>query len=220
VGGGGGVGGGSGGCGGYVIEGNGVNKFGSFTLKGTLSDDGDLHLYREYYKLNSPLLNKRRLSGGVEGEEKKKRANVGRPPLSLQPIGLPKTADAGAGAGEDMGPASAPARYGGTEGAMVSPRDGSGRVRKQSVAMLEYQDRTPKAAPTPRNNTHNSNGFGSNNTDHTSNNSHNGNNSKGAAPAPSARQERQESSAPDRSQVWCNMYHNNRHNHTQLYTIY
>eukprot|EP00286_Rhodomonas_abbreviata_P003285 CAMPEP_0181347054 /NCGR_PEP_ID=MMETSP1101-20121128/33671_1 /TAXON_ID=46948 /ORGANISM="Rhodomonas abbreviata, Strain Caron Lab Isolate" /LENGTH=319 /DNA_ID=CAMNT_0023459237 /DNA_START=68 /DNA_END=1025 /DNA_ORIENTATION=- len=56
----------------HTIAGSGVNKFGSFTLKGTLSLDGDLHVYREYYNLTPvpvPTTGKRRLSGGTAGGE-------------------------------------------------------------------------------------------------------------------------------------------------------
>lgn len=108
----------------YTIHGNGLNKFGSFTLKGKLSEDGDLHVYREYYNLTpAPVHIKRRLSvdGADEAPKPKKKA------LSL------KAED-----GSTV-PPPPPVEIN------VSPREGSGRVRKQSIAMQEYIDTTVKA---------------------------------------------------------------------------
>eukprot|EP01032_Pedospumella_encystans_P012522 gene12522-14482_t len=121
----------------YMINGNGLNKFGSFTLKGTLSEDGDLHVYREYYNL-TPLPGthvKRRLSidGDSEGPRSKKKA------LAVK-----------AGPGEDIIPLP-------PMDPNVSPREGAGRVRKQSLAMKEYAETAvkaptsvPKPAATPK----------------------------------------------------------------------
>jgi hypothetical protein len=109
----------------YSINGNGLNKFGSFTLKGTLSEDGDLHVYREYYNLTpAPVNLKRRLS--IDGAE-----NAPQP--KKKPL-VVKT--------DEIVPAPP---------ADVSPREGAGRVRKQSSLMKEYIDTTVKTpAPTPK----------------------------------------------------------------------
>jgi hypothetical protein len=108
----------------YSINGNGLNKFGSFTLKGTLSEDGDLHVYREYYNLTpAPVNLKRRLS--IDGAENAPQAK--KKPLVVKTDEIvPPPAD-------------------------VSPREGAGRVRKQSSLMKEYIDTTVKTpAPTPK----------------------------------------------------------------------
>lgn len=113
----------------YTIHGNGLNKFGSFTLKGKLSEDGDLHVYREYYNLTpAPGHIKRRLSvdGADEAPKPKKKA------LTLK-------------AEDSAVPPAPPVELN------VSPREGAGRIRKQSSAMKEYIDTTVKAPPiTPR----------------------------------------------------------------------
>lgn len=110
----------------YVINGTGHNKFGSFTLKGTLSEDGDVHMYREYFNLTpQPVPLKRRQSIDSTAEPARKKA------LTL------KTEDSGA-----VPPPPAET---------VSPRESSGRVRKQSSLMKEYIDTAVKApAPTPK----------------------------------------------------------------------
>jgi len=119
----------------YTINGNGHNKFGSFTLKGTLSEDGDLHVYREYYNLTPlPAHAKRRLSadGADLAPSAKKKALGLKPTDGTIPVApVPELT--------------------------VSPREGSGRVRKQSSLMRDYIDTTakpaqpaPKAAPTPK----------------------------------------------------------------------
>ncbi|RYG58428.1 hypothetical protein EON64_21335, partial [archaeon] len=43
----------SGGEGGYVIAGEGENKFGKFRLRGDLSSEGGVEIYREYFHLNT-----------------------------------------------------------------------------------------------------------------------------------------------------------------------
>jgi len=109
----------------YLINGNGLNRFGSFTLKGTLSEEGDLHVYREYYNLTpAPVPHlKRRMSidGTEDGPKSKKKV------LSIKPadesLPLPP-----------MDP-------------NVSPREGAGRVRKQSLVMKEYVETAVKAPP-------------------------------------------------------------------------
>ena len=97
----------------YNINGSGLNKFGSFTLKGTLSEEGDLHVYREYYTLTpAPSHLKRRLSidnTNEDGSRNKKKSTL-----------TVKTDDA----------VPPPVE--------VSPREGAGRVRKHSIAMQEY----------------------------------------------------------------------------------
>lgn len=46
----------------WIIEGNGHNKFGNFSLKGTLKGDGTLQMYREYVVKSVPLSRKRSIS--------------------------------------------------------------------------------------------------------------------------------------------------------------
>jgi hypothetical protein len=110
----------------YRVSGNGLNKFGSFTLKGTLSEDGDLHVYREYYNLTpQPVSLKRRQSMDGTADPPKKKT------LTLK--------------AEDSTGAVVPPPVD------VSPRESAGRVRKQSSLMKEYIDTTVKPPPpTPR----------------------------------------------------------------------
>ena len=114
---------------GYRIEGHGTNKFGSFSLKGSLNCDGYLHMYREYFSLNPPpsvpikrkysigdIASKKNRSLPLEGEEPSKK---GRKALS---VAIPVV--------EAMP----------SEGPPSLAREGSGRVRKTSTIMKEYQD--------------------------------------------------------------------------------
>jgi Bromodomain len=93
---------------GYKVEGNGHNRFGTFSLYGTLSSNGDIQLYREY----APKVIPGKKSSVADSKIKS---------TSVQ---------------EDL-----------------SAREGSGRLRKVSTAMKDYEDslfNKPKAASVPK----------------------------------------------------------------------
>jgi len=118
---------------GYQIEGHGINKFGSFLLKGTLGCDGFLHMYREYYNLNpAPLPMKRKYSIGDHANKKSRKA-------------LAATGDDSTKKGRKALVVTIPVpvvEAGFNEGPPSLAREGSGRVRKTSSIMKEYQDTT------------------------------------------------------------------------------
>ena len=131
----------------YTINGSGVNKFGSFTLKGTLSEEGDLHVYREYFNLTPAPVHhhhggaKRRLSIDGAAEEPKMKKKAAPAPLKTSEEGA--SAAASALLSVPPPPPLAPLLE-------VSPREGAGRIRKQSLVMKEYIDTATKPAPTPK----------------------------------------------------------------------
>jgi len=116
---------------GYRIEGHGINKFGSFSLKGTLGCDGSLHMYREYYNLNPvPLPMKRKYSIGDHANKKSKKV-------------LAASGEEPSKKGRKALVVSIPVVEAGfNEGPPSLVREGSGRVRKTSSIMKEYQDTT------------------------------------------------------------------------------
>lgn len=100
----------------HKITGHGSNKFGQFNLYGTLSDQGAVHIYREYFQLN-PL--------------------SATTPVAKKPVGRPEGTQRRPSIGVD------PAE---------TPRESSGRIRKQSSVLKDYQDlqvkhATPRATP-------------------------------------------------------------------------
>lgn len=117
---------------GHSISGTGQNKFGTFNLRGTLTVAGDVHLYREYTSLTPhpvPVSHaKRKYSfGGDAGSEPKKKTN----PLSNLSGSANKI--------KLEGGAATPGAPAATEG--MTPRgEGTGRVRKMSSLMKEYED--------------------------------------------------------------------------------
>lgn len=70
----------------HSIQGKGMNKFGSFNLHGTLDEEGNIQIYREYFSL-TPSANSTKKksvvstpSAGTPSTARK--SSVGRPPLS------------------------------------------------------------------------------------------------------------------------------------------
>lgn len=116
--------------GGHTISGTGHNKFGSFNLRGTLTAAGDVHLYREYTTLTPHPVpvshSKRKYSfGGDATSEPKKKNPVSN--LSANKVKL------------ESGAVTPGALSTVSEG--VTPRgEGTGRVRKMSSLMKEYED--------------------------------------------------------------------------------
>ena len=117
---------------GHVISGTGHNKFGSFNLRGTLTVAGDVHIYREYTSLTPhpvPVSHaKRKYSfGGDAGSEPKKK----NPASNLSGSATKVKVETGAATPGAVSTVS--------EG--VTPRgEGTGRVRKMSSLMKEYED--------------------------------------------------------------------------------
>lgn len=108
----------------FKVTGHGSNKFGLFNLSGTLSELGAVHIYREYYQ------------------------------LTPQPVATPTTKrqpGTGGAVGRPEGIQRRPS-VGVDPNAEATPREGAGRVRKQSSAMREYQESSqkPVSVPTPR----------------------------------------------------------------------
>lgn len=117
----------------YRIEGSGWNKFGKFNLRGSLSEHGDLHIYREYYFLTPAPVGRRKSVGQTpRAGSISRRGSFSAPGLSTD------SADAAAAAGPQD----------------TSPRE-SGRIRKQSSVMQEYTE-----SKTPRSSVGSSSGFG------------------------------------------------------------
>lgn len=103
----------------YIIKGKGVNKFGSFNLTGTLDEEGNIQLYREYYNLTPSVATASKRRGSFGGDTPTvKRVKVGN--SNKQNIASTSTD------GTDM----------------VSPRESAGRVRKQSSIMKDYENRS------------------------------------------------------------------------------
>jgi hypothetical protein len=110
----------------HIIRGKGVNKFGSFNLTGTLDEEGNIQLYREYYNLTPSVAtaSKRRGSFGGSDTPIVKKAKLGNGNKQNQNQSLA---------------ANTPAAEA-TE--LVSPRVTAGRVRKQSSIMKDYENGT------------------------------------------------------------------------------
>jgi len=98
--------------GGFDVKGTGSNRFGTFSLRGYLTKDNMVQLYREYELKQTPTA-----AGG------KKRTAVGE---SGAPVSVPKK--------KTLIVAESP---------VVSPREGAGRMRKQSTLMQGYVEPTP-----------------------------------------------------------------------------
>jgi len=132
--------------GGYTINGKGVNRFGSFTLRGSMSQDGDLHVYREYYQLApAPLpVSKKRPSMGF-AEPRKKKATPAKRTVS-EDTDVAGGAVAPAVAAE----ASTSAATSASMGLASASREGAGRVRVKSSILRDYQDPNDKPAPPPQ----------------------------------------------------------------------
>jgi hypothetical protein len=120
----------------YHISGQGYNKLGKFTLRGTLTNDGNVHIYREYYQLTP-----------VPIQQQKKTTTT--PAKSA-----PNAASSSSGVKPGVSPRmSVPSSSGATDDQSLpqpgsTPRDGSGRIRKQSSLLKEFHD--PLQKPIPR----------------------------------------------------------------------
>jgi hypothetical protein len=90
----------------HRIKGKGMNKFGSFNLHGTLDEEGNIQIYREYFNLTAPPTphssSKRRGSFSFSKSE--------------NPITTTTSLES------------------------ITPREGSGRIRKTTTIMKEYED--------------------------------------------------------------------------------
>mmetsp|Transcript_19959 Transcript_19959/g.27509 ORF Transcript_19959/g.27509 Transcript_19959/m.27509 type:complete len:801 (-) Transcript_19959:290-2692(-) len=70
----------------HSIQGKGLNKFGSFNLHGTLDEEGNIQIYREYFNLTPSVSSKKKnvastpSAAGTPSTARK--SSVGRPPLS------------------------------------------------------------------------------------------------------------------------------------------
>ena len=119
----------------YTVEGTGYNKFGTFTLRGSLAPDGTIHMYRSY---TLKPVKKRTVSPTLES--KKKRTSIA-----------------------DTTPSStiaASALTSAVSTPLASAREGAGRVRKRTSfefeeattapAVTAGTPKTPKAAFTPK----------------------------------------------------------------------
>jgi hypothetical protein len=118
------------------VSGKGVNKFGSFTLAGTLTpSDNKVTLYREYYNVTPASSLKRRSSFGADADDKqhlKKKAapNSNKNVEFSNGTGVVTDSSLGVSSG--------------------TPREASGRVRKVSSLMKEYEDTAARSALTPK----------------------------------------------------------------------
>eukprot|EP01035_Chromulina_nebulosa_P019436 gene19436-25316_t len=116
----------------YTIEGFGSNRFGSFTLYGILTDY-DIQLYREYTPKSVNGIKSKPVSTN------KHKNGISNKPLTIDIPTVNAVAD----------PVIAP-----TPTSIAStPRESSGRVRKVSNVMKEYEDaiHVPKAKPFVKN---------------------------------------------------------------------
>jgi hypothetical protein len=99
--------------GGHHISGDGYNKLGKFTLRGTLADNGAVHLYREYYQFFPPAAvatPKKALTmkkDNTSADKKKKDSNIPEAPVAE---------------------------------AVTPGREGGQRIRKQSSYLKEFHD--------------------------------------------------------------------------------
>lgn len=72
---------------GYKVKGQGHNKFGSFNLRGSLSKDGDIHIYREYYNLIPIAIPARKRQSSMSGDSKKIKTDGSVPLVSPRETG-------------------------------------------------------------------------------------------------------------------------------------
>lgn len=112
----------------HSLAGDGENKFGKFKLHGTLDEDGNIQIYRAYYNLtpvvagSTPSLKRK---NSVDGTPSSKRGKASSSKIVKQQVPNGSTPST------SMTPSSSSVEN-------VSPR-GSGRERKKSTAMQQYE---------------------------------------------------------------------------------
>jgi hypothetical protein len=119
----------------YQISGEGYNKLGKFTLRGTLANDGNVHIYREYYQLTPLPIHQPKKTTTTPAKAPTVASSSSAVKAGVSPrMSVPSSS----GAADDQ-PLPQPGS---------TPRDGSGRIRKQSSLLKEFHD--PSQKPIPR----------------------------------------------------------------------